>query len=432
MQAGAIDDAAGDELHGLVAADAQQDAFGQDLARKNGGAQGQQAAGGFQVALQGEHQAMAVDDAGGGRFQCGHALQRRLARPCPGGVQPAQVVHAVGGRRRADAVQGADLFFPGGDDELAAARVGYAVGCAVVVQGLAALDAQPGLERAARVVETGVDDFAVARAGGGADGGFGFQRQGFQPGQGAGARHGQADDAGADDDAVDAIRHGVFLSNVWVAVYRRLPGDGGPYSQRSGNCSQRKSMKAVTRGLASRRELCSAQSSTGRSGTMPQILKPSVAGPGRVMDWGSSAAPVPARTASRTMSKDDRTMRGVGVTVRVVLPCRKVQVFCTAALASTTAGISGGLAVRRGSRRPAGAASSMRSRAKHRPTSSESAGGLTRMAMSKPSSTRSTRRSSARMSSVMPGYRRVNSAASGTSSVWENRTGALTRNVPRG
>lgn len=105
-------------------------------------------------------------------------------------------------------------------------------------------------------------------------------------------------------------------------------------------------MKAVTRELASRRELCSAQSSTGWSGTMPQIFKPSVAGPGRVMDWGSSAAPAPARTASRTMSREDRTRRGVGVTVRVVLPCWKVQGVLPEALARTTAGISGGVAAR--------------------------------------------------------------------------------------
>src|SRR5690606_41759729 len=69
VQAGAVDDAAGDEFYGFVAADAPQDAAAvfQHQAGQGGGTQGQQAAGGFEYALQGGHQGGAVDGAGRGR-----------------------------------------------------------------------------------------------------------------------------------------------------------------------------------------------------------------------------------------------------------------------------------------------------------------------------------------------------------------------------
>jgi hypothetical protein len=121
------------------------------------------------LALIGEHQAVAVDDPGGRRVQRRHAAQRRLHRFRFIGRQQAQITHSVGRRLRLDLVQCHDLLRRGGDNQLAAAAVGDAALLAVSVQQRPAFHTQECLRRAGRIVDAGVDDFAVARTGFGAD-----------------------------------------------------------------------------------------------------------------------------------------------------------------------------------------------------------------------------------------------------------------------
>ena len=149
---------------------------------------------------------MAVHNAGGRRQQRGVALQRRLQRLCFGAREQAQVVHAIGGSALLDGAQFIHLIGTGRHDELAAALVGDAALGAVVVQHLLALHAQTRFQRAGRVVDAGVDDLAVARAGAGAKGVGGFQHHHFAPLQRQRARHRQAHHAGADDHGVDLLR----------------------------------------------------------------------------------------------------------------------------------------------------------------------------------------------------------------------------------
>ena len=167
---------------------------------------GQHAAGVFHVAQQAEHQAVAVDDAGGRRQQRGLAGQVRLQRQRLGLREQLQITHAVGGCALADGTQLVHLRRAGGDYQLAAAPVRDAAFGAVAVQKLFPLHAQPRLEGTLRVVDARVDHLAVARAGGGAEAFRRLQHQHLAPGQRQRARHCQADHAGADDHGIDLLR----------------------------------------------------------------------------------------------------------------------------------------------------------------------------------------------------------------------------------
>ena len=110
---------------------------------------------------------------------------------------------AIGRGARRDAAELPALCLAAGDDQLAAAPVRDAALGAIGVEHLAAGDAEPGLERARRVIDAGMDHLAVARADARAERALGFEQQHFAALRGEFARHGEADDAGADDGAID-------------------------------------------------------------------------------------------------------------------------------------------------------------------------------------------------------------------------------------
>jgi hypothetical protein len=70
------------------------------------------------------------------------------------------------------------------DDELAASRVRDVVCGAEGVEQVAPLDAEPRLQRAGWIVEAGVDDAAVVRAGGPADFAVAFEQADRRAGTG--------------------------------------------------------------------------------------------------------------------------------------------------------------------------------------------------------------------------------------------------------
>ncbi len=104
-----------------------------------------------------------------------------------------QIGHTVLGGLRAELFQRRNLRRFGRDDELAATPVRNAVPCEERVKSFAARNAQLRLERAAWIVDSRVNDLAVARAGTGANGTFRFEDDHFATGkrEGSGAR--QAD-----------------------------------------------------------------------------------------------------------------------------------------------------------------------------------------------------------------------------------------------
>ncbi|MNT31679.1 hypothetical protein D3C72_1675250 [compost metagenome] len=166
---------------------------------------------------------MAVHDAGRWRHQRGGALQRGLQAHGLFARDVLQVVHAVGAGALRDALQLRGLLRAGGHDELAQALVRHAPFGAIRIEQVLAAHAEAGLEAARRVVDAGVYDFGVARAGAGADGLGGFRHQHLAAGLGQRAGDRQADHAGADDDAIDVGAHCVFLSDRAPAGVRSNP-----------------------------------------------------------------------------------------------------------------------------------------------------------------------------------------------------------------
>jgi hypothetical protein len=118
----------------------------------------------LRIALERQHQGVTVDDAGRGRKQRAVRPERRLERADLCAAEPEEVVDAVRLRLCLERRKLGDLALVGGDDQLAAAPVLHAVLAAEAVKHHLALDAEPGLGKAGRVIDASVDDFAVARA----------------------------------------------------------------------------------------------------------------------------------------------------------------------------------------------------------------------------------------------------------------------------
>jgi hypothetical protein len=131
----------------------------------------------------------------------------RLDRAQAAGVQPPQVRHAVGARTPLELREPRQLVLAERDDELADAVDGDGAALAVGVHARGAVDAQPGLQRAGRVVDAGVDHAAVVAAL--VCGRRGLALDDEQAAAGAArehlAGHGEPDDAGPDDEGVVAV-----------------------------------------------------------------------------------------------------------------------------------------------------------------------------------------------------------------------------------
>ena len=123
----------------------------------------------FGVALQGQHVGVTVDDARCRRQQRCGAAQVGFEL---GGDIAAQKLHTldtVGLGAAFDRLQEIALLAVGRHDQLAAIAVRYAVLLAVVIEQAPALDAGARHQAALGIVDAGVDDLGVARAGPGAD-----------------------------------------------------------------------------------------------------------------------------------------------------------------------------------------------------------------------------------------------------------------------
>ena len=94
---------------------------------------------------------------------------------------------------------------------------------AIGIEHVAALDAEARLQTAVGIMQPGMDDFAVARRGLGAELARRFENQYFMPGARQRARHGEADDARPDHDAFDGIAH---RGNSTASDGRAKPAQG--------------------------------------------------------------------------------------------------------------------------------------------------------------------------------------------------------------
>ena len=132
-------------------------------------------------------------------------------------AEPDEIGDAVGlglGFERGELV---DLARVHRHQELAASLVGNAELLAERVQHRFAVDAEPRLVEPRRIVDAGVDDFAVARTDPRADPAFAFDDDHLPPGAGERPRDGEADDARADDQTLDQF-HPSTLCSKWSVL----------------------------------------------------------------------------------------------------------------------------------------------------------------------------------------------------------------------
>src|SRR5690606_16333610 len=116
LQAGGVDDEAGVESRFLSAPGADEDAVIVDPAAGERRVEGEHRAVAFRLALQGQHQGVAVDDAGRWRQQRAEAGKLRFQLRHFRRVDPAQIVDAVFRAMARDAVERIELRRRGGDD----------------------------------------------------------------------------------------------------------------------------------------------------------------------------------------------------------------------------------------------------------------------------------------------------------------------------
>ena len=157
------------------------------------------------VAAQRQHEGMAVDDAGGRREQGGIAVQRRLQGPRGFAGEGLQIEHAIGLGMGPDRLQLQGFLRRGCNDEFAAIAMRNAVIGAVLVKRLLAADAHPRHQAAGRIVDAGVDDFAVARGGNRADPLRRLQNDDLAAGLGQPTGDGETDHAGTDNDTLNFV-----------------------------------------------------------------------------------------------------------------------------------------------------------------------------------------------------------------------------------
>src|SRR5439155_4354353 len=154
-------------------------------------------------------------------------------------VDVAQARHAVGPSPPPELLEPGQLRGVGGDDQLAAAIDGDAALLAVVIQLARALDAEPRLQRARRVVDAGMDDARVVSGLVRADLALALQyaHRGAWVATDQLARDRQANDPATDDreiaaggrrDRVRAARHGGvatrrrrLVRRAWLRLPRR-------------------------------------------------------------------------------------------------------------------------------------------------------------------------------------------------------------------
>ena len=180
----------------------------------------------LRVTLERQHEGVTVDDAGRGRKQRAVRPQRRLERAGLRAAEAEEVVDAVRLRLCLERRKLGDLALVGGDDQLAAAPVRHAVLAAEAVKHRLALDAQPSLGKAGRVIDPSVDDFAVARAHPRPDGVFRLDDDDLAASPRQRARDRETDNTGADNEAFDCVHDG--LQRVEATTLNNPPASVRP------------------------------------------------------------------------------------------------------------------------------------------------------------------------------------------------------------
>jgi hypothetical protein len=165
LEAAAIYQHTSIEPHRLGAADVELEPVPDDPAAFDRCPENHHGAGRFGVALIGEHQRVAVDDAGRRGDEAADRRKRRFDPAQLVGVDIFEIADAIGQRAPPASVEQGKLALLAGDDELAEPLVRHAALGAIGIKHLAPGAAGSCFEAALRVLDPGVDHLAKARRG---------------------------------------------------------------------------------------------------------------------------------------------------------------------------------------------------------------------------------------------------------------------------
>ena len=234
---GGIDEDAAGDLDPAVLAFGLDDeaAAGPRLGPEKGRAQCHHRPMVLRLALERQHVAMAVDDAGRGREQARHAPERRLHPGEVARVERCEVVDPVRRRRRGDPLEPVRLG-RARDDDLAEPAVRHAMARAEGVERLAARAAEGGLGAVPGIVDAGVDHLGIAGAGVAADPLLALQHDHLMPRQRQGAGHRKPHHPGAHHHRAHLVHVRLRFPPRARARSGRLP-PGSPLWPGAGGCA---------------------------------------------------------------------------------------------------------------------------------------------------------------------------------------------------
>ncbi len=169
--------------------------------------EGEGAAGRFRIALEADHQCVAVNDACGWGPDGRHTGQGGFHRAGLLAAQQLQVGHAITGGLVDDALEGLDFARVACHDEFTRVAVWDPAIGAIGVEPVFSGDTAPCFQAILWIIDAGVDDFAVARAGFPANARMALNDEHALARQCKAPCRGESDDAGADNQYVKIVDH---------------------------------------------------------------------------------------------------------------------------------------------------------------------------------------------------------------------------------
>src|SRR4029079_5861699 len=140
----------------------EHDAVGRDLTALDFRLEGEHGTLGLSIALEAQHQSVAVDNAGRRRVETGDTGELRLQTLRRRFVEQAEVMYAASRGRRLDLMKLGQLTLARRNDELAQALMTDGALGRIGIEPFAAFHAKTRLQAACRIVDAGMDDFRIA------------------------------------------------------------------------------------------------------------------------------------------------------------------------------------------------------------------------------------------------------------------------------
>ena len=138
-------------------------------------------------------------------------------------AEPYEIADSIGLGLSLKRGEPVDLSWVHRDQKLAASLVRNAELLAECVKHCFAVDAEPRLVEPCRIIDAGMDDFAIARTDPGANPALAFDDDHFPPGESERSRDGKTDDTRPDDETFNRFHPSTLCSKWSVFQVERSP-----------------------------------------------------------------------------------------------------------------------------------------------------------------------------------------------------------------